>query len=397
MSKTSKTMQIKKLLYISTMLLPDDCASNRWCSEAMNVTHISLVRTFLEIGVENIIALSIRGSASLRNPTIFNRPSHKFLDPGIRLLELPYIALGPLQPVSHLLACTYYLLRMDNRPDAIIVGHPNLRLVLPAILAGKFWDIPVIIMAPELIDLVAQNLIHRLQRWAKIMAVRMAPGVAVFSSHLGRDFRGERPWIRIVRPPSTELLQPIGDIEAPTSGEKTNIIYYAGSTEILMGADLFLKATTLIKDPSYRFWFSGRGELDEAIHTAAEKDNRITHWGFVSREDYKLLLHKATVLINPRPSRVPENRYNFPSKLMEYMAVGQPIISTVTSDVAEYYSDAIVLLDVETPERLAELIQQVSDMSTEEQITLGQKARRHVENETWEAQAQLLLEFMESL
>src|SRR5690606_22772329 len=133
----------------------------------------------------------------------------------------------------------------------------------------------------------------------------------------------------------------------------TRIVYHAGTLAEVSGTNLVLEATRQIDDPAYRFWFSGRGSLDEAIRDVSRQDPRITHWGFVSRENYLDLLRQANVLVNPRPTRLPENRYNFPSKLIEYMAAGRPVISTATSDVAEYYLDAIVLLEDESPQELA--------------------------------------------
>ena len=387
-------MAIHRLLYLGTMQHPDDCARNPWCSEAMNVTQLMLMRAFRACGVARITGLSIPGTSSWHSPQRIQRAKQVTLDPGITIQELPSLALGPFQPLSQAAACGWALMRQHERPDAILINNPLTRLVVPALLAGRVWRVPVVIIAADLTPRIAtRNPLRALQNFLRTTMTRIAPGVVVFSGLLARDLRPERPWVRMVRPPAPDVLEP-SDL---TPDRSIRVAYYAGAMAEVAGAGLFLEAIQQIQDPAYRFWFSGRGPLDATIHQAAEQDSRITHWGFVSREKYHELLYSATILINPRLSSLPENRYNFPSKLMEYMAVGRPIISTSTADVAEYYADALVLLDDETPERLAELIQRVCTMPPDEHHTLGQRARHYAESATWEAQARLILDFMTSL
>jgi glycosyltransferase involved in cell wall biosynthesis len=261
-------------------------------------------------------------------------------------------------------------------------------------LAGYLFHIPVVMFCADLMSsLGGRNFLLYARGWLQREFVKIASGVVVLSSHVGRDLRHTRPWIRVSRPPAPDILY----LPKSIPNSDTRILYFAGSTSKVSGVDLLLEAIQHIHDPTYRFWFSGRGPLDRTIYEAARTDKRIIHWGFVKRERYRELLQQANVLVNPRPTRLPENRYNFPSKLMEYMAAGRPVISTATSDIAEYYLDEIVLLEDETPEGLARLITEVCSWSPERQIALGQKARNRVQKETWEIQAQRILDFIENL
>lgn len=387
-------MSIQRLLYLGSMQLPEDCGRNPWGSEALNVTQLTLMRAFRARGVNRIIGISFPGSSSWHNSHRIKRGKRSMLESGVEVWELPFLAFGPLQPLSQFFSCLAHLISM-KRPDALLISNPITRIAVPALIMARLWQIPAVVIASDLSPgESAPNLLRKLQQFLQLNVARFAPGVIVFSNHLGREIRPTRPWKRMIRPPAEDLL----GLTTPFNPDaNSRIAYYAGTMAEVAGADLFLRVTRYIHDRSYRFWFSGRGPLDSVIHAAASQDDRITHWGFVSREKYRELLRQANVLINPRPSRLPENRYNFPSKLMEYMVAGRPIISTATSDITEYYADAIVLLDDETPERLAELIQQVCEMPAAEQLALGQRAQQHVENETWEAQAQLILDFMETL
>ena len=387
---------IKLLFYIGSMQTPEDCTLNIWGSEALNVTQLTLMDAFRTCGVNDVIGIGFPGASSFDTSMIYKRHKHSDLGHGIEIHEPPFISMGPVQPVSQFSSLIWYLMRIPrkSRPDAILISNPMTRLGLPSLLFARLWKIPVVIIVSDINPTMqTTNFIRRVRSWMQHMIVRRVRGVVVFSNHVGREIRGERSWIRMARPPATDIFT----LPATPPNSDTRIVYFSGTMALACGVDVILEAIQHIPDKNYRFWFSGRGPLDAVIHEAARHDHRITHWGFVERSRYREMLQEANVLLNPRPTRLPENRYNFPSKLMEYMAAGRPIISTASSDIGEYYRDAIVLLEDETPEGLAKCIQKVCELPYEEQVRLGQRAREHVETESWEAQAQHILDFIETL
>ena len=103
---------------------------------------------------------------------------------------------------------------------------------------------------------------------------------------------------------------------------------YAGILEPVTGVDMLLKAFSQISNPSVRLKISGKGSFQKLVEEAAEQDDRITYLGCVPYEEYLSNLKQADVLVNPRNMNLPENENNFPSKIMEYLATGKPIIST---------------------------------------------------------------------
>ena len=103
---------------------------------------------------------------------------------------------------------------------------------------------------------------------------------------------------------------------------------YAGILEPVTGVDMLLKAFSQISNPSVRLKISGKGSFQKLVEDTAKQDERITYLGCVPYEEYLSNLKQADVLVNPRNMNLPENENNFPSKIMEYLATGKPIIST---------------------------------------------------------------------
>ncbi len=106
------------------------------------------------------------------------------------------------------------------------------------------------------------------------------------------------------------------------------IFMYAGLLNHVTGVNLLLDAMKQVKRQDIRLWISGKGELEEAVRAAAKEDDRICYLGHLPYEEYIQKLEEADVLVNPRDMSLPENRNNFPSKIMDYLAAGKMIVST---------------------------------------------------------------------
>ncbi len=120
---------------------------------------------------------------------------------------------------------------------------------------------------------------------------------------------------------------------------------FSGLLSPVTGADALICAMSFIDDQDIRLVITGRGELEEQIRAAASKDSRIVFKGLLPYEEYMEVLKSADVLLNPRCMSLPENQNNFPSKFMEYLGTGRPIISTRFAgwenfaDNASYYDE----------------------------------------------------------
>ena len=116
-------------------------------------------------------------------------------------------------------------------------------------------------------------------------------------------------------------------ITAPTPKD-TTCFMYAGTLSYVTGVDILLEAISKIKDDKVEFIISGKGELEEQVKAAAYADRRIKYLGFIPDEEYYDVLNSVDVFLNPRNMDLDQNRNNFPSKVLEYLATGRRVIST---------------------------------------------------------------------
>jgi glycosyltransferase involved in cell wall biosynthesis len=104
------------------------------------------------------------------------------------------------------------------------------------------------------------------------------------------------------------------------------------------------------------------------------------------------------VLLNIRLTRRIETTYYFPSKLMEYLASGAPVITTCPGHVRDEFSELAFLVEDESAEGLADVIRAVAAMPGTERDSRARKARAFMaEHRTWTAQAKRIVEFLKDL
>ena len=126
--------------------------------------------------------------------------------------------------------------------------------------------------------------------------------------------------------------------------QKKCCILYAGLLNEVTGIDLYLNAIRMFDLPDIEFVFTGRGPYEDLIRQVAQEDERIKYYGFVSRKKYYEILDSSDIVVNPRNMNLPENKNNFPSKVMEYLASGKIVLSTRFTGW-EDFKDHILFVD----------------------------------------------------
>lgn len=178
----------------------------------------------------------------------------------------------------------------------------------------------------------------------------------------------------------------------PEKNSKKKIFMYAGLLEQVTGIGLLLEAFSLTEDADWELWVSGKGSLDSVVETEAAKDNRIKFLGFLKYSEYIDCLKQADVLINPRDMSLPENQNNFPSKILEYLAVGKEIVSTRFVG-AERFERYISFCDSDV-HALGNAIQKAAMEVEEKREVRYTQNREFAETYLWTKQAERIIKFI---
>lgn len=156
------------------------------------------------------------------------------------------------------------------------------------------------------------------------------------------------------------------------------IILYTGTTNRQFGVPNLTEAFMCIVGNDYELVICGCGDFDDELRNLTQKDKRIKFLGTVPHNRVIELQQKATVLVNPRQNIGEYTKYSFPSKTMEYLSSGVPVIAYKLDGIPDEYDDYIIYVPDETIESLKETIILTCEMNLEERKALGKKASEFV-------------------
>lgn len=156
-----------------------------------------------------------------------------------------------------------------------------------------------------------------------------------------------------------------------------------------------LSAFELIKGPNYRLIICGLGNAEDDIKALSARDPRINFRGKVTHSEVLKLQNQVTVLVNPRQNTEEFTKYSFPSKTMEYLSSGTPVVAYKLDGIPDEYDEYINYVPDNSPEVLASVIQKVCELSSEERGQMGREAQAFVLKEkNKDAQTKRILDFV---
>lgn len=133
----------------------------------------------------------------------------------------------------------------------------------------------------------------------------------------------------------------------PTVHESGNLRYivYTGTTNEKFGIRDLVGAFEGIEGDNYRLVLCGSGDADDYIKSRAASDKRIMALGQVSPAESRLWQLRADVLVNPRPNDEEFTKYSFPSKNLEYLASGAPVVAYLLGGMPQEYESFMFCIE----------------------------------------------------
>ena len=156
------------------------------------------------------------------------------------------------------------------------------------------------------------------------------------------------------------------------------VCLYAGSVCKLYGLETLVRGFQMAHLPDAKLMIYGPGDYVEELKAIAAKDPNIEYGGMLLSSQVVEKEMESTLLINPRPTGEEYVKYSFPSKTMEYMASGTPVLTTRLPGMPKEYYPYVNLIEEENPEGIARALASVFSRSEENLHQQGLAARRFV-------------------
>ncbi len=175
------------------------------------------------------------------------------------------------------------------------------------------------------------------------------------------------------------------------------VILYTGTLRSIYGVMNLINAFEMGDDNKTELWICGNGDAKEAIINKSASNNRIKYLGLVNSKEALKLQVQATVLVNPRTSEGDYTKYSFPSKTIEYLLSGTPVVMNKLPGIPNEYYPYLIFPADESIEALSKAIFDVVHMNEEELEFIGTRGRSFIiNNKNATFQAKRVIDFIKS-
>ena len=156
------------------------------------------------------------------------------------------------------------------------------------------------------------------------------------------------------------------------------IILYTGAIYSIYGLNILVEAFLRTTSNNYELWLCGVGDYVETLKLKASLDPRIKYLGYKTQSEIGLLQAQASVLVNPRQNIGEYTKYSFPSKIIEYLSTGRPIIAYKLDGIPDEYYDYLISPLDNSIDALTKTIINTCELPFSERKRIGEAGRNFI-------------------
>ena len=176
------------------------------------------------------------------------------------------------------------------------------------------------------------------------------------------------------------------------------LVMYTGSIHEKYGIGNLVKGFLDADISDSELHIYGDGDYRDTLLDICKKHKNVVYYGTVLSSKIVEIQRNASLLVNPRPIEDEYTRYSFPSKNMEYMVSGTPVLTTDLPGMPQEYKDYVFIMEDYSPEGIKDKLIEIADMDKKKLDEVGIKAREFVlTNKNNTVQASRIVEMINSL
>jgi glycosyltransferase involved in cell wall biosynthesis len=183
---------------------------------------------------------------------------------------------------------------------------------------------------------------------------------------------GSRNWLRL-----EGIFNEVEDSSVEPK-EVNKSILYSGTLDKSYGILHLLEAFSKVTDSEYRLWICGEGNAKRDVLDAMRCDERIVYFGQLPRNEVLKMQKRATVLVNPRLPIASFTKFSFPSKVIEYLASGTPVVMYRLEGIPEEYYEFISTPVDLTSGALKNVLINVCEFEISKYMKISEDARKFI-------------------
>lgn len=263
-----------------------------------------------------------------------------------------------------------------SKDSVLIYDGLTITPSLGAKLAARIKGIKTIAILTDLPDYMQINK-RRLGRMVNDAIISHNDGYILLTKQMAERVNARNKPYKVIEGLVDRKMQVVNkSINSP----ERKILMYAGGLEKQYGImELCLGFNDICKT-NEELHIYGDGELRNELTKLCKKTQNVYYHGVLPVEEIVREELNATILVNPRPSDGEYTKYSFPSKTMEYMVSGTPVIMCKLAGLPREYYKYLYFFESGSRADIAKGLRRILDKSCDERIKMGMRARNFVLN-----------------
>lgn len=282
-------------------------------------------------------------------------------------------------------------LKRAGKDAAVVVDCLNGTVGFAAMLAARLRGRPCVCIITDLPEMLGMG---RLSRKIIDFTIRHSTHYVLLTEAMAQKLSLQHKPYVVLEGQSDIAMETV----APCRERKLRprVCLYAGSLYKVYGIDNLIRGFCKANLPDVRLHLYGPCNFEQELKEITRENPNIFYGGMLLNTQIVEKEMEASLLVNPRPTDEEFVKYSFPSKTMEYMSTGTPVLTTVLPGMPKEYYPHVYLLEDETPDGIAQKLRQLCALSDEELFQKGAQAREFILKEKNNViQAKKILDMLE--
>lgn len=180
-----------------------------------------------------------------------------------------------------------------------------------------------------------------------------------------------------------EGIADLADVNEDIKKKDNNkfVIMYAGGINKSFGIDNLVKAFMEINNEDIELRVFGYGDYVDELLINCQRDHRIKYFGWKTREEVLKHEHQADLLVNLRDNKNEYTKYSFPSKTIEYMLSGTPLLTTMLEGIPDEYYKYVYAVPNNDISTIQEKLFEIINMNKQDLCNKAKNACEFIKNE----------------
>lgn len=260
-----------------------------------------------------------------------------------------------------------------GKSDAVIIDVLNASIAYAASIAAKLSGRPCVGIVTDLPELMVTG---TSKSYAKLVrqSISNCTSFVLLTEAMNSEVNfNNKPYV---------IIEGLCDSNILASNDYHNSsvrkCMYAGLLDARYGVKNMVEGFILSNIDNTELHIYGDGPYAEEISKITQKHKNVIYHGSVMNEEVVKAELMVDLLINPRPTNEDFTKFSFPSKNMEYMASGTPVLTTNLPGMPFDYKRYVYIIEDETVEGIAQALKGVMELPVEIVKIKGKNAQTYV-------------------